>query len=253
MRGGSARSRSIRLSQGRLVAAAVGLVLVLAALGGVAGAGIDHLVEARRRARLQERIAQLTREKSDLMSVADRLDRMEAAYEQLRKMMGGELARSDRDVWLPPLPTGAPRAREAESAEDSSDVPSTWPLAVAGFVTRAQTDSTDSSLSAGHAGLDIAVPTGSYVRASADGIVAEAGRDSVYGLFVRLSHRGGLSTIYAHNSRLFVERGDSVRRREVIALSGTTGRSTAPHLHFEIRKNGVPIDPLRFVRADGEQ
>jgi len=98
-----------------------------------------------------------------------------------------------------------------------------------------------------HPGVDIAVPTDSYVRASGAGTVVDVGEDPVYGYFVVLDHGEGYTSIYGHASLTLVTRGQRVRRNEVIALSGSTGRSTAPHLHFEILLNGEAVDPLTLV------
>jgi murein DD-endopeptidase MepM/ murein hydrolase activator NlpD len=92
------------------------------------------------------------------------------------------------------------------------------------------------------------VPADSYIRAAGGGVVVGAGDDPVYGRFVTLDHGGGYRTLYAHASETLVEVGQEVRRNEVIALSGSTGRSTAPHLHFEILLNGEAVDPLTMVR-----
>src|SRR5690606_17065368 len=94
-----------------------------------------------------------------------------------------------------------------------------------------------------HPGIDIAVAEGNYVRASGGGQVTDAGDDPVYGKFVRIRHMEGFETVYGHASELFVAAEDEVERHQVIALSGNTGSSTAPHLHFEVWKDGSPIDP----------
>ena len=99
-----------------------------------------------------------------------------------------------------------------------------------------------------HPGLDIAVAQDSYIRAAAGGIVRDAGTDEVYGKFVLIDHGDGYESMYGHASQIFVAAGDSVERHEVIALSGSTGRSTAPHLHFEVRREGQAVDPLSLVR-----
>ncbi len=78
--------------------------------------------------------------------------------------------------------------------------------------------------------------------------MVDAGVDDVYGRYILIDHGNGLESMYGHASRLFVETGAVVERNEVIALSGSTGRSTAPHLHFEIRKDGEAVDPLLYVR-----
>ena len=81
-------------------------------------------------------------------------------------------------------------------------------------------------------------------------MVAAAGIDPAYGLFVLLRHAQGYETMYGHASRLLVREGDSVQAGQVIALSGTSGRSTAPHLHFEIRRDGRSLDPLTVVKQE---
>jgi murein DD-endopeptidase MepM/ murein hydrolase activator NlpD len=91
---------------------------------------------------------------------------------------------------------------------------------------------------------------GSYVRTTQGGVVLETGDDAAYGLYVKVMHDAGISSLYAHNSWLFVSAGDSVEIGEVIALSGNSGRSTAPHLHVEIEREGLAVDPLAYL-AEG--
>lgn len=98
-----------------------------------------------------------------------------------------------------------------------------------------------------HQGLDLAIPTGTPVRASAAGTVSQAGNAGTYGLLVIIKHANGIETRYAHNSKLNVKVGQYVKQGDIIAYSGNTGRSTGPHLHFEIRVNGQPQDPLKWI------
>jgi murein DD-endopeptidase MepM/ murein hydrolase activator NlpD len=77
--------------------------------------------------------------------------------------------------------------------------------------------------------------------------VIDVGEDAVYGRFVVIDHGDGYATLYGHASTTLVNLGQSVRERQVIALSGSTGRSTGPHLHFEVLVNGEPVDPLTVV------
>jgi murein DD-endopeptidase MepM/ murein hydrolase activator NlpD len=99
-----------------------------------------------------------------------------------------------------------------------------------------------------HAGIDLSVPTGTPVQASKDGIVVFAGDNGAYGKAVKLDHPHGYATLYAHNSRLLVQVGQTVKAGQVICLSGSTGRSTGPHLHFEVQKDGLPVDPLTYLK-----
>ncbi|QGN56350.1 peptidoglycan DD-metalloendopeptidase family protein [Novosphingobium sp. Gsoil 351] len=95
-----------------------------------------------------------------------------------------------------------------------------------------------------HSGIDLAAPTGSPILATSDGVVGQAGWSGGYGLSVRLEHGGGLETRYGHMSGLAVAPGQAVRKGEVIGYVGSTGRSTGPHLHYEMRMNGVAVRPV---------
>lgn len=99
-----------------------------------------------------------------------------------------------------------------------------------------------------HAGLDFASPSGTPIRAAASGTVVSAGSMRGYGNTVIIDHGGGYSTLYAHCSRLMVRSGQRVNQGQVIAAVGSTGLSTGPHLHFEIRVNGRPVNPASYVR-----
>jgi murein DD-endopeptidase MepM/ murein hydrolase activator NlpD len=98
-----------------------------------------------------------------------------------------------------------------------------------------------------HAGVDIAVPVGTAVHAAQSGRVAIAGWVGGYGNYVCIQHAGALSTCYGHNSSIGVSVGQSVSQGQVIAASGNTGNSTGPHVHFETRINGNPVDPMGYL------
>lgn len=102
--------------------------------------------------------------------------------------------------------------------------------------------------SAFHAGIDFAAAPGTRVLAAADGVVSYAGRDKGYGKLVEVTHGNGYVTRYAHNASLLVEAGQTVRRGDSLALMGSTGRSTGTHLHFEVLRDGRPVNPMSFVR-----
>lgn len=99
-----------------------------------------------------------------------------------------------------------------------------------------------------HEGLDFPAAVGMPVYAAADGIVTTAVQTPDYGNLLKIEHGSGLETRYAHNSRLLVKAGDRVTKGQKIALIGSTGRSTGPHLHYEIRLNGNPLDPREYLR-----
>ena len=94
-----------------------------------------------------------------------------------------------------------------------------------------------------HPGIDIVASKGTPVRCALDGVVKEARWDEVYGNFVVVEHGDSLSTIYGHNDKTLVKEGDHVTKGQIIATVGSTGKSTAPHVHFEILRNGKPVDP----------
>ncbi len=98
-----------------------------------------------------------------------------------------------------------------------------------------------------HEGVDFSTRRGAKVYATADGVVTMAKYDGGYGLTVEIDHGNGIVTRYAHNAKLLVRKGQRVKRGDVIAYVGNSGRSTAPHLHYEVRVNGVPRDPLKFI------
>ena len=99
-----------------------------------------------------------------------------------------------------------------------------------------------------HNGIDIAGREGSSVLAAASGIITYTDSSSTYGNVVEITHDAGLVTLYAHNKELLVELGEVVRKGQEIATMGTTGRSTGPHVHFEVYKNGRSVDPSSYIQ-----
>ncbi len=100
-----------------------------------------------------------------------------------------------------------------------------------------------------HAGIDFHAATGTRIRSTAAGTVTTAGHSGGYGNMIEIDHGNGVSTRYAHLAVILVNVGDRVDADQVIAQSGSTGRSTGPHLHYEVRLNGLAVDPMRFLRA----
>jgi len=101
-----------------------------------------------------------------------------------------------------------------------------------------------------HEGLDFPAYEGAPIRAAGDGIVTTAARTSDYGNIVKINHGSGLETRYAHASKILVKEGDRVVKGQIIAEVGSTGRSTGPHLHYEIRLNGNALDPRQYLRKN---
>lgn len=100
-----------------------------------------------------------------------------------------------------------------------------------------------------HTGIDITMPKGTPLRATADGVISFSGRNGGNGNVVVIEHGHGLTSVYAHNSKNNVRAGQAVKRGEVIALSGSTGISTGPHLHYEVWRNGQSINPAPFLEG----
>jgi murein DD-endopeptidase MepM/ murein hydrolase activator NlpD len=126
--------------------------------------------------------------------------------------------------------------------------PSMWP--VQGLITGSFGKRTDpfSDEGAFHKGVDISVPSGTAIHVTADGMVMQAAMvTGGYGRLVVVDHGGGTQTYYAHLSRIYVHAGQEVRRGDIVGAAGTTGRVTAPHLHYEVRVGGTPMNPRRYL------
>lgn len=98
-----------------------------------------------------------------------------------------------------------------------------------------------------HTGVDISASTGTRVRATGAGVVSYAGYKSGYGWVVEINHGYGYQTVYAHNSKLLVKRGQTVKKGQTIAYSGSSGASTGPHLHYEVWRNGSRVNPVSYL------
>lgn len=254
---GDLESKQYRIPRWALVAGKWGAgVLAVTIVGFLAFAG-PIMRNNVRALTLEREVSRLRIENSRVQQLASALNRAEANYQELRQMLGAKappVSRSGgtvaRDVDL----TTTMRAVAVRAAlpgttrrfETGASIPSHWPLDVPGFVTRGQVR--PGVVDESHPGIDIAVPLGTPVRASGGGSVSAAGYDADYGLFVLLRHPSGYETMYGHASRLLVVEGDDVQAGQVIALSGNSGRSTAPHLHFEIRRDAKSLDPLTLVK-----
>lgn len=240
---GGRETRSIRVTAATYRIALLLSMLFLLSVAAMAGSWWYMALQARKSEQLQATVDSLQQEQIQISALADELAKVEIEYERLRALFGPSSSPMFSEVWLPP--SGVPGSGIAGRRPAADDyLPRSWPLTEAGFVTQPLIEGEAGD----HPGLDIAVPTHSYVRASGAGRALRIGDDPVYGLFVVLEHGEGYQTVYAHTSLILVERGQSVRRNEVIALTGSSGRSTAPHLHFEILLDGIPVDPVSMVQ-----
>lgn len=249
-RDGAIESRSFRIPlwmarAGMIGGSALAVLIVVAA--------VLYAPIARTAARvpgLTRELERLQAENQQVRELAAALQEVEARYEQVRTMLGGDVVpdRAQIERTYPVAPPILARAEGAGRYEPGASAPRHWPLDVQGVITRGP--ATESAGGESHGGLDVAVPRGTPIRAAGGGIVASAGSDPEYGLFVLIDHPEGFQSMYGHASRILVTKGDSVRAGQVIGLSGSTGRSTAPHLHFEIRSRGRYVDPRSMVHQE---
>jgi murein DD-endopeptidase MepM/ murein hydrolase activator NlpD len=243
--GDTERTRSVRLTPrglriGAALAAAAGLGLAM-----LLGSWWYFAAQTARIPQLEGHIARLEADNAKVQQLAGSLAQLEAEYDKIRTMLGGDVLAANPPPEILPSEGPGTAAESAPGTGLSPEIPTSWPLAAAGYVTQTLEPAQDGP----HPGIDIAVAQHSYIRASGAGVVSEARADSIYGLFVLIEHgNSGYESMYGHASRLFVAAGDTVLQNQVIALSGNTGRSTAPHLHFEILQDGRPIDPFTLVQ-----
>jgi murein DD-endopeptidase MepM/ murein hydrolase activator NlpD len=198
---------------------------------------------------LRREIARLEADNARVQQLAAALNKAEENYQSLRQLLGGRAPPDESERGPSPMRAGPVQAVAPGAPpryERGPSLPSHWPVAGVGIVTRGQVGPGDSGES--HGGIDIAVPVGTPVRAAGGASVQEVGTDADYGQFVLLRHPEGYETMYGHASRLLVREGDEVGAGQVIALSGSSGRSTAPHLHFEVRRGGRSLDPRALVK-----
>ncbi len=253
-RDGDLHGRTWRLPLWLLRAGVIASLLVLAAVALGIAFFAPIVRQAARVPALTRDIERLETDNRRVRELAAALDSAEASYARLRQMVGADIV-PDRMALTSPLAIAPPvyaappnPVPAAASGPAGPTVPSRWPLDERGFITRGQAPG--GSQEEEHPGIDIAVPVGSIVRASGGGIVLQTGAHAEYGNFVLLEHPRGYQSMYGHLSRILAVQGSRVEPGEVIALSGNTGRSSAPHLHFEVRLNGVSVDPGTLVKEE---
>jgi murein DD-endopeptidase MepM/ murein hydrolase activator NlpD len=244
---GGAKTYSFQARVGLLVAiGALFLVLQLLSVTFMFSYG-QLFAASRQRAKLEEQVSSLKHELAQIEGLRRELVESEKTRLKVLSIL------SARGTVVDSFQTG-PQAVMAAGFDNEEiqvreedflrSVPRSWP--VRGPVTKAYL-AAEKDARTFHPGIDIAASTGTPVRAAASGVVTFAGWDAEYGNLVVVEHGLGLETHYGHNQRLSVEVGDRVERGQLLAAVGSTGRSTAPHLHFEIRKDGAPIDPRQYL------
>jgi murein DD-endopeptidase MepM/ murein hydrolase activator NlpD len=235
------QSRAINPARNGTILIVTGAAFFLVASGAAIGLYWGSRVEGNTVLELRGRVTDLQGELLQVTELASRLRDAEEQYSRLQAAVTD--GKPGGDV----LPTVRLDERaELGTRSEGETTALAWPLAQRGFITRTFGSRAEASRE-GHTGVDIAVPAGSYVRAITAGRVEEVGDNEIYGKFVRIAHPSGLSSLYGHNSWLFVSPGGTVERWQVIALAGNTGRSTAPHLHLELEQGGSLLDPMDYV------
>ena len=193
--------------------------------------------------------------KSEIDSLRIELVHLQTMGIQIKNMMGVGLSAEDSSLVANLSPIArSPAISGTFAAADETEaqqklllkaIPSMWP--VKGYVTKEFHVTGGDKNEHFHTGMDIAAAKNTPVRASAEGVVITSGWDETYGYLVVIDHGFGITTVYGHNTRNLVNVGDRVARGQTIAFLGTTGKSTAPHLHFEVKKNGVPVNPRDYL------
>ncbi|MCP4550080.1 MAG: M23 family metallopeptidase [bacterium] len=230
-----------------MVAAAV--VGVLALLFLVFSSG-SLFIEKQERRILERRLEEMNKRVARVHSLEIQLEETTLVLLKIQEMLGNRAPMPDS--LLQSMVARESRAGEAmallegdlsiEGQQMLHTTPNTWP--VVGWVSRVFVGKRGPTY---HPGIDIVAEMGTPVRSAGDGIVLVAGWNDEYGNFVLVEHGFGITTLYAHNSSLSVRKEDRVKSGDVIAFLGNTGRSTGAHLHFEVRRNGIPVDPKNYL------
>ncbi len=226
--------RTFSMAAVQLIAAAAGLLVLLI----LAGLLVTLFSAARlgRLAYLEKRNRAMEQEFAKLSQLRQRVEELEASERKMAAMLGVEQA-------PPPIDWSSGRAdtvARADSARWGAHPRPTLNPVPGAIVSR--------TAGAGHTGVDLAAQNGTPVLAAGDGIIIGRGTDSVFGRFVLVSHLEGYDSYYGHLAEWRAAAGDTVRQGQVIGQVGSTGRSSAPHLHFEVRRDQQPLDPRDFVR-----
>jgi murein DD-endopeptidase MepM/ murein hydrolase activator NlpD len=226
----------------------VSMVIFVATYGKV-------LYTAGRARSLAQENATLLERNAQVDSLRTELVRLQTMGIQIKQMLGVGLSMEDSILVasLSPIVNSPAISSEGDAAEAARSeqqlllkaIPSLWP--VKGYVTREFYTTGGEKNHQYHPGMDIAAKRNTPIRTSAEGIVVKSEWDDTYGYVIVVDHGFGLSTLYGHNARNLVKTGDRVARGQTIAFAGSTGKSTAPHVHFGVTKNGVHVNPRNYL------
>lgn len=177
--------------------------------------------------RLREKVKKYERELEKVRLLEEKVDKLVAYAKKVNYMLGLQ------EKELKDVPISLKKFTDVR--KDSYEK---FLLPVEGIISR--------TFSKEHPGIDLVAPAGTPVLACMEGYVMEAGFSNYFGFYVKLKHKGNVYSFYGHMRRIFVRSGEFVKKGEIIGEVGSTGRSTGPHLHFEIKKDGRPLNPLLF-------
>jgi murein DD-endopeptidase MepM/ murein hydrolase activator NlpD len=224
-----------------ILAAGVAIMIVFAATYGAL------LLKVQEGRIYKRQLEELEKRQVQIVELRRNLAQLRSMNLQVRRMLGLVVTPGD-SVALTQVErgnTGMPEGLRSEQAAMLRAIPTFWP--VRGFITNRFSLAEGEKGTIFHGGIDIAVDRGTPVRAAASGYVTEAGWNDSYGYYVQIDHGYGIKTLYAHADMLVVSKGERVAQGQTIAYSGNTGRSTAPHLHFQVTQNNIPVDPLKYL------
>lgn len=205
------------------------------------------LLKARESVLLGRQVEELTKRNEQIGEILRNLSELHAMDLKVREMLGVDIAEEDSLAMHRTQENGELTDIDVQRGKEQMlrSIPSFWP--VRGYITKSFNMAGGAGTTDHHPGIDIGVERGTPVRSAASGYITEAGWDDTYGYYVLMDHGYGIKTLYGHNDRLVVMRGERVGRGQTIAYSGNTGISTAPHLHFEVMQDNVNVDPLKYL------
>jgi len=238
---GEGESRSFRISKATIRLLIVGLIIFFMLLfAGVISYFFISIKASRYEQTLEDNL-RLLEENRRIIKLSEELERLKSFNYQIRKAMGAVVGLDTTQT-----DTGIILVQQKEVPTPIFNIAEpVFNLPVEGFISRRQNYNLFPAQP--HYGLDIAVPEGSLVSASADGWVVFKGWHYRFGNLLIIQHPGDFLTYYGHNLSIIVDIGEKVQSGQPVAVSGNTGRSTAPHLHFEIRRRGLAIDPENII------
>ena len=251
----NSRMRNYRLSYPLVVTFLALIIIAVLTLVGFVMTYTGLLVKAAQSDLLARENTLLKERNAEIDSLRTELVRLQTMGIQIKDMLGVTLSTDDSTLVANLLPIVNSPAISTESEADVAiiaeqrqmlqAIPSLWP--VRGWVTKEFFITGGDASSQYHPGMDIAAVRNTAIQASADGVVVTSGWDGTYGHQVVVDHGFGIQTLYGHNARNLVQEGDRITRGQTLGFLGSTGKSTAPHVHFEVRKNGVAVDPRNYL------